>query len=164
LKTDVRTVLENLCENSLIKQALKRASISVSLNLPELDSSKLRVLVREHELFNAFFEVITNVITHAYKGVEDGRDKEITISAECYSKENLYLKINISDNGIGMTSHELSRIRDISFTRGGTGEGVERVFQLIEYNLGTVEYQSEKGKGTTVSISLPLKIRKELTI
>ena len=164
LKTDVRIVLESLCENSLIKQALKRASISVDFNLPELDSSKLRVLAREHELFNAFFEVINNVIKHAYKGAKAGRNKKITISTECYSKENLYLKINISDNGIGITSHELSRIRDISFTKGGTGDGVERVSQLIEHNLGKAEYKSEQGKGTTVSISLPLKIRKELTI
>ena len=107
-------------------------------------------------------EACTNIIKHAYKGVEDGRDEKITISAECYSEENLYLKINITDNGIGMTSHELSQIRDISFTKGGTGEGVERVCKLIEHNLGKVEYQSEKGQGTTVSINLPLKIRKEI--
>jgi two-component sensor histidine kinase len=161
LKTDVRIVLENLFENNLIEQALNKASISVDLNLPELDNLRFQILSREHELSNAFYELINNVIKHAYKEVEDNRDRRINISAECYSKDNLYLKINIADNGIGMTSHELSRIRDISFTKGGTGEGVERVSQLIEHNLGMVDYQSEKGKGTTVSISLPLKIRKE---
>ena len=160
LKTDVRTILGNLFENHLISQALSKASISVNLILPELDSSKIRVLAREHELFNAFYELINNVIKHAYKGMENVRDKRVTISVECYSKENLYLRIKVSDNGIGMTPHELSRIRDISFTKGGTGEGVDRVFQLIEHNLGKVEYQSEKGKGTTVLIRLPLKIRK----
>jgi len=162
LKTDMRTILENIFENSLIKQALNKASISVDLNLSELDSSQFRMLAREHELFNAFFEVVNNVIKHAYKGMEDGRDKKITVSAECYAKENLYLKLNLADNGIGMTSHELSRVRDISFTKGGTGEGIERVFQLIEHNLGKVDYQSEKGKGTAVLITLPLKIRKEI--
>ncbi len=72
------------------------------------------------------------------------------------------MKITIADNGIGMTPHELSRVRDISFSKGGTGEGIERVFQLIEHNLGTVDYQSEKGRGTDVFITLPLKIRKEI--
>jgi signal transduction histidine kinase len=162
LKTDVRTILENLFENSLIKQALNRASISVDFNLTELDDSKFRILAREHELLNAFYEIINNAIKHACKNVGDGRDKKITISAECYSEDNLYLKIKIADNGIGMTPHELSRIRDISFTKGGTGEGIERVYQLIENNLGKVQYQSEKGKGTAVLISLPLKIRKEI--
>jgi anti-sigma regulatory factor (Ser/Thr protein kinase) len=162
LKTDVRTILENLFENSLIKQALNRASISVDFNLTELDDSKFRILAREHELLNAFYEIINNAIKHACKNVGDGRDKKITISAECYSEDNLYLKIRIADNGIGMTPHELSRIRDISFTKGGTGEGIERVYQLIENNLGKVQYQSEKGKGTAVLISLPLKIRKEI--
>jgi signal transduction histidine kinase len=61
-----------------------------------------------------------------------------------------------------MSAHELARMRDISFTKGGTGEGMERVFQLIEHNRGKVSYHSKKGSGTTVSISLPLKIRKEL--
>lgn len=161
LKTDMRTIVESLFENSLIKQALTKASISVDLNLPELDSSQFRILAREHELFNAFFEVINNVIKHAYKGIEDGKDRKITVSAVCYAKENLYLKITIADNGIGMTPPELSRVRDISFTKGGTGEGIERVFQLIERNLGEVDYQSKKGKGTAVFITLPLKIRKE---
>jgi signal transduction histidine kinase len=130
--------------------------------LPELESSQFKVLAREHELFNAFYELINNIAKHAYKGMEDDRKRNVTISAKCCSEENLYLKITIADNGIGMTPHELSRVRDISFTKGGTGEGIERVFQLIERNLGKVHYQSEKGKGTAVSISIPLKIRKEI--
>jgi anti-sigma regulatory factor (Ser/Thr protein kinase) len=162
LKTDVRTVLEGLCEDSIITRTLSNASIAVDIRLPELDSSQFKVLAREHELFNAFYELINNISKHAYKGTEDNRKRNITISAECCSEENLYLKIIISDNGIGMTPHELSRVRDISFTKGGTGEGIERVFQLIEHNLGKVHYRSEKGKGTAVSVSLPLKIRKEI--
>jgi anti-sigma regulatory factor (Ser/Thr protein kinase) len=161
LKIDMRTVLEGLCEDSIITRTLSNASIAVDISLPELDSSQFKVLAREHELFNAFYELINNIAKHAYKGMEVDRKRNVTISAECYSEENLYLKITIADNGIGMTPHELSRVRDISFTKGGTGEGIERVFQLIERNLGKVHYQSEKGKGTAVSISLPLKIRKE---
>jgi signal transduction histidine kinase len=112
-------------------------------------------------LLNAFYELINNVIKHAFPGTFGDRPRKLTISAECHSWENLFLTINLTDNGIGMTSHELSRIRDISFTRGGTGEGIERVVQLIKHNLGLVTYRSTKGEGTTVSVSLPLKIRKE---
>ncbi|TNF52858.1 HAMP domain-containing histidine kinase, partial [bacterium] len=161
LKTDIRTILEKLFENVSIKHALKRAHIKVNLSLEGMDSSQFRILAREHELLNAFYELINNVIKHAFSGTFSDRPRELTISAECHSRENLYLTIYLADNGIGMTPHELSRIRDISFTRGGTGEGMERVVQLIEHNLGKVTYRSKKGEGTKVSVSLPLKIRKE---
>jgi outer membrane protein assembly factor BamB/two-component sensor histidine kinase len=161
LKTDIRSILEKLLENISIKHALKRANIAVNLNLKGMDSSQFRILAREHQLLNAFYELINNVIKHAFPGTFGDRPRKLTISAECHSWENLFLTINLTDNGIGMTSHELSRIRDISFTRGGTGEGIERVVQLIKHNLGLVTYRSTKGEGTTVSVSLPLKIRKE---
>jgi WD40 repeat protein/anti-sigma regulatory factor (Ser/Thr protein kinase) len=162
LKTDVCAILENLFQDNLIKESLHKAAISAYLNLAPLDSAHCRILAREHELFNAFYELTNNVIKHAFHGVHDKREKTITVSTECYSEENLYLKIDFTDNGIGMSAHELARMRDISFTKGGTGEGMERVFQLIEHNRGKVSYHSKKGSGTTVSISLPLKIRKEL--
>jgi len=161
LKTDIRTILEKLLENISIKHALKRANIAVNLNLKGMDSSQFRILAREHELLNAFYELINNVLKHAFPGSFGNRPRELTISADCHPGKNLYLTINLTDNGIGMTPHELSRIRDISFTRGGTGEGMERVTQLIRHNLGKVTYRSIKGEGTTVSVSLPLKIRKE---
>ena len=162
LKTDVCAILGNLFQDNLIIQSLHKASITVYLNLASLDSSHCRILAREHELFNAFFELTNNVIKHAFHGIHDKRDRTITVSTECYSKENLYLKIDFTDNGIGMSAHDFARMRDISFTKGGTGEGMERVFQLIEHNRGKVSYHSKKGSGTTVSISLPLKIRKEM--
>jgi outer membrane protein assembly factor BamB/anti-sigma regulatory factor (Ser/Thr protein kinase) len=162
LKTDVCAILENLFQDNLIKQSLHKASISVHLNLAPLDSSHCKILAREHELFNAFYELTNNVIKHDFEEMHDERERTITVATECYSKENLYLKIDITDNGIGMSPHELARMRDISFTKGGTGEGMERVFQLIEHNRGEISYHSKKGSGTTISISLPLKIRKEI--
>jgi len=161
LKKDVRTIVENLLTNSFIKHALYHASISVKVNFSELESTQFRVLVREHELYNALYELVHNVIKHAYKDLPTRRAKNITFAAEWYTDENLYLRITISDNGMGMSSTELSRMRDISITKEGTGEGIARVFQLIERNCGRVAYTSEKGKGTTVSLSLPLKIRKD---
>ena len=162
LKTDVCAILENLFQDNLIIASLHKASISVHLNLAPLDSSHCRILAREHELFNAFYELTNNAIKHAFHGVYNESKRTITVSTECYSKRNLYLKIDFTDNGIGMSADELARMRDISFTKGGTGDGMERVFQLIEHNQGKVSYQSKKGSGTTVSISLPLKIRKEM--
>jgi len=161
LKTDVRALLENLIEHNPVKEALRDASIAVHMNLSPLDNAHFKVLAREHQLFNAFYEIITNILHHAFKALKDNRDKNITITGECYAKGNLYLKLTIADNGVGMTPHELARMRDISFQRGRTGDGVERVIQLIEENRGTVHYRSRKGKGTSVIITLPLKIREE---
>ena len=162
LKTDVYALLENLFQDNLIKQSLHRASISLNLNLAPPDSPHCSVLARKHELYNAFYELTNNVIKHAFQGVHDERTRTITVSTECLSGENLCLKVTFADNGIGIAARKRSRLRDISFTRGGTGEGIERVFQLIEHNLGEVRYHSRKGSGTRVSILLPLKMRKEI--
>lgn len=75
------------------------------------------------------------------------------------------LVIMISDTGIGMTDEQIARIFDEfeqgdgSTTRhfGGTGLGLSILRRLVTMMGGTIDVRSTPGKGTTLSVGLPLR-------
>jgi len=67
-------------------------------------------------------------------------------------------KVVISDSGAGIKKEDLVHIFDPYFTtkQSGTGLGLAIVHRIIEAHKGEVRVESEPGKGTTVTIVLPL--------
>ena len=67
--------------------------------------------------------------------------------------------ITIADHGLGMDGKVQARLFEPFFTtkKRGTGLGLSIVRQIIDLHRGTIEVQSEKGKGTTFRIELPLQ-------
>jgi polar amino acid transport system substrate-binding protein len=68
----------------------------------------------------------------------------------------------VIDEGAGMTPEVLDRIRKPYFTtkEGGTGLGVAVARGLVEQHGGQMSYDSAPGKGTTVTVDLPMCSRK----
>ena len=104
-------------------------------------------------------EVFSNLVTNAIKYSPAGAT--ITISA---TKENKYLKIQVTDTGFGIPGEDLEkiftrfyRVKD-SNTRQiqGTGLGLALVKSIIESHHGRINVTSEIGKGTTFTVLLPL--------
>jgi len=71
---------------------------------------------------------------------------------------NGHLKIMITDNGPGIPSDIMSKLFDPFFTtkEKGTGLGLAISYGIIERHMGEINVQSEPGKGTTFSISMPI--------
>jgi len=67
-------------------------------------------------------------------------------------------RVQISDEGAGMDPKIVARLFEPFFTtkKRGTGLGLSIVRQIIDLHGGTIEAQSERGKGTTFTIELPL--------
>jgi signal transduction histidine kinase len=65
----------------------------------------------------------------------------------------------IQDTGRGMSPEVLAKIFEPYFTTkvGGTGLGMVFVRQIIDEHRGTIDLQSEVGRGTTVTIRLPVR-------
>lgn len=70
-----------------------------------------------------------------------------------------YVEIKISDNGCGIAKEDLPRIFEPFYsTKGqkGTGLGLAVIWGIIDNHNGTINVESEIGKGTTFTILLPL--------
>lgn len=83
---------------------------------------------------------------------------EITILTKEYDEERL--KIEISDNGIGIAAEDIPHIFEPFFSTKqnsrGQGLGLAIVHGIIQSHKGRIDVKSEPGKGTTISISLPV--------
>jgi signal transduction histidine kinase len=68
------------------------------------------------------------------------------------------VRIEISDQGAGMDEKTVSRLFEPFFTtkKRGTGLGLSIVRQIIDLHGGSIDVQSERGKGTTFMIELPI--------
>jgi PAS domain S-box-containing protein len=107
---------------------------------------------------NMIRTVLRNLISNAIKYTNQGG--YIKIAA---SKVNTIYKLSISDNGIGISEKNLSKIFQIDesySTPGterekGTGLGLILCDEFIDKNMGTIWAESELEKGSTFHITLP---------
>jgi two-component system NtrC family sensor kinase len=83
---------------------------------------------------------------------------EIVIRTKNPDRENIILEI--SDNGSGISPEDIPHIFEPFFSTkqsaSGIGLGLAIVHGIIESHKGKIEVRSEQGKGTTISITLPL--------
>ncbi len=115
-------------------------------------------------------QVAMNLITNAYHAVEVKNGvigielKEIIIEEnELPDKEVLpgkYVRLSVSDSGIGMAQSTINKIFEPYFTtkeKGkGTGLGLAVVYGIVKEHKGDIKIYSELGKGTTFNVYLPL--------
>jgi signal transduction histidine kinase len=104
-----------------------------------------------------FARALTNVIENALHAMPGGGTLTIASSA-ADAPEGRILVIEIADTGVGMDAAAAARIFEPYFSTKatGTGLGLTIAKRNIELNGGTIEVRSTKGRGTTVTITLPL--------
>jgi signal transduction histidine kinase/FixJ family two-component response regulator len=99
-------------------------------------------------------EVLVNMIYNAIDAMPSGG--EIRMGSQ---EINGRVVLMIADSGTGMTPEVKSRLFDPFFTtkgKGGTGMGMAVSFGIIRRHNGSIDVESELGRGTTFRISLPV--------
>ncbi|MBO4949427.1 MAG: HAMP domain-containing protein [Clostridia bacterium] len=104
-------------------------------------------------------QVITNIIGNAIKYTPDGGK----IAVKVFEKDDGNYVVSVSDTGVGIPEEDLAHIferfyrvdKSRSTDAGGTGLGLSIAKDIIDAHGGEISMDSEYGKGTTVTITLP---------
>ena len=147
---DIRQTAEAVID--LLGPQLKERSINVQTHLPP----ELPLVPADKTQIQ---RVLINLMGNAIKFVPENTG-QIRISSSDFSDN---IQIDISDNGIGMSEHDASRIFDefyridntINQKVKGTGLGLTLVKNIILAHQGKVWVESRLNQGSTFSFSLP---------
>ncbi len=138
-------VLQNHNISRLLKEVASEFK-KVNVNIKEDYIIKLDPLLTK--------EIFRNLIKNA---IESKENVSVNISIE---EENNYLKIQVEDNGSGISKENLEKIFLPGFstkkTKGNIGIGLSIVQSLIQEQHGFITLESEVGKGTIFNIYFPL--------
>jgi signal transduction histidine kinase len=103
-------------------------------------------------------QIFLNIITNAAQAVDE--NGEIIITTKI--KDEKHVAISIADNGCGIPEENLGKIRDPFFTTKevgtGTGLGLSIVDEIMRAHGGELAIESEVGKGSTFTITLPISL------
>ena len=118
-------------------------------------------------------QVLMNLFVNAWQAMPNGgkillKSENVTID-RATAQENgvdlpgFYVKLMVTDSGVGMESSVIDRIFDPFFTtktRGqGTGLGLATAYGIIKSHKGAIKATSQVGRGSTFTVFLPAKKR-----
>ncbi|MGD6966024.1 ATP-binding protein [Rossellomorea vietnamensis] len=140
--------------NDTIKQVIVLMEAQANLDNVEIDFAPSQVgpmFVNADQ--NQLKQVLINIIKNGVEAIDDhGFVKVVTAKTETKAL------IKVQDSGAGMDQERIDRLGEpfYSTKEKGTGLGLAVCKKIIERHQGEITYESEKGKGTTVTITLPL--------
>ncbi len=107
---------------------------------------------------NMLDKILFNILSNAFKYTNDHGAITVTVSADAGKKNAI---ITITDTGIGMTPETQEHAFDLFYQNNegkykGTGIGLALSKELITLHQGSIKIRSEKWKGATFEICLPL--------
>ena len=134
----------------LVRNQLSLSGIQAELDLPQ---DLPRVQGNRKSLQQVFLNLFINAIQAMLEGG--------SLTVRAYSTpDGQWLKVQVMDTGMGIAAGDLPRIFDPFYTTKqvgrGTGLGLSVTYGIVEKHGGHIEVESEKGKGSTFSVVLPV--------
>ena len=135
----------------------------------KIEDKNLKVILDDH--YNkkiislnsdSMIQVFINIIDNAIKYCQEGSDINIALK-ETMVDDNIYVQVQIEDQGEGISSEHLSRLterfyridKNRSRDLGGTGLGLSIVKHIINRHNGKLTIESELEKGSIFTVYLP---------
>jgi nitrogen fixation/metabolism regulation signal transduction histidine kinase len=169
-----QTILQQIDTMSSVANAFSNfatmpAQQNETLNVVEVVQMTLEIFNEEYIHFSALEEeiiakldrtqlirVITNLVKNAIQAIPEEQENKL-VFVTVFRQDN-YVKIAVKDNGKGISEENLARVFEPKFTTksSGMGLGLAIIKNIIENYKGTITLESQTGKGTTFTVSLPL--------
>jgi PAS domain S-box-containing protein len=150
-REDPATMLENALSLVEAQAKVKRLEVRKELaaNVPGIEMNG-----------NQIQQVIINLCSNAMDAMPDGGILTVALSPE---KDGI--AIRVTDTGSGIPKDIRDKIWEPFFTTKGvgkgTGLGLSLVFEIVQKHQGRIDLESEIGKGTTLTLHLPLSQTKQ---
>ncbi|WP_187254489.1 ATP-binding protein [Alkalicoccus halolimnae] len=129
------------------------------------DDQKIIVEVDKERMNQVFQNILSNAVKHAESGGEIFMKAELRENTESDSGGEVV--IHITDNGLGIDREQLNNIFERFYRapkeggqKEGSGLGLAITRGIITRHGGEIWAESEIGKGTTISFSLPVRLIK----
>jgi signal transduction histidine kinase len=150
---DMREIIED-CHDILATQA-RGGNISIEMDLPDAELE----VEADH---TAIRQSVLNLMSNAIKFTTEGGSVSVRLE-----REDDMARVTVSDTGIGIAPKDIKRVLipfeqvDSTLSQGkqGTGLGLPIVKSLVQLHGGELDIASTLGKGTTVTIWLPIEVR-----
>jgi PAS domain S-box-containing protein len=135
---------------SIFRSAIEKAGLKYTVECRPLPQP----VYVDHEMWE---KIVLNLISNALKSTFEG-----SIAVELENKSG-HVELTVQDTGTGIPEHELGqlfeRFRRVEHARRrtheGSGIGLALVHELLAMHGGNISVQSQVGKGTTFTVSLP---------
>lgn len=113
-------------------------------------------------------QILLNLVSNAYKFTPVGGRITVTVEKKQSDEEKVTYDFKVEDTGEGMTPDMIKRLflpfeqedAGTAQKHGGSGLGLSIAKNLVDLMGGTISCESEKGKGTVFTVSLPFTVDK----
>lgn len=145
---DVNVTVQSaiLLGTPFIKKSTDHFSIQLEENLPKVRGNAQKIE-----------QVLLNLIQNGCQSLTD-RSRGLSI-ATYYNRDRCVVTIEVRDEGEGMPEKVLARVTEPFFTTkreaGGTGLGLSISSRIVDEHGGSMNFQSQPGKGTVVTVNFP---------
>jgi signal transduction histidine kinase len=148
-KVSVAQVVKDVQE--MLKLSIENSGAQINVNIEK------GLMVRVHHTF--LKSMIFNLVSNSIKFKHPDRPPVIDITADVLDD---YVRIQVTDNGSGINIERYRNKLFTIFTRfhddiEGNGIGLHSVKMIVDFHKGSINIDSEEGKGTSVTIKLPIE-------
>ncbi len=137
--------------NDIVEAAVSRVPVPENVEVVEELGETLPTVLADPGQLTQVFE---NLIQNAFQAMPEGG--QLTVKSETPSAE--WVTVSCTDTGAGMDDETSQKVFEALFTTKakGIGLGLALCKTFVEAHGGTIDVETELGKGTTFTVSLPI--------
>ncbi|HEY1657264.1 MAG TPA: ATP-binding protein [Candidatus Sulfotelmatobacter sp.] len=143
-ETDLRVLLEDVAVLAAPDAEARGVNVRLSISEEPLPIKADIDLMKQ---------ALLNVVLNGVQAMPEGGP--LTISAQ---REGNFVVAEISDRGVGIPEEMHEKVFELYFTtkKEGSGIGLARTYQILQWHYGSVEFESHEGEGTIFRFRIPV--------